>query len=245
MSDNNPDLAAQEVDDDLRRDQMNALWKAYGKYVIGGAIGIVLAVGGTQLYSQQVNSNREANSSIFSAAVESALPDEASAKEIWEAAVSELEGGYVALAELRLASTLAAAGEVVSAIAAYDKVAANKDGDVILQEYAQLMAAMLVLGQNEDIDAAKGRFEVIAIEGQPWYFSATEQVAYIDMTQGNFDVALTQFRLLIDNGKTPPTIVARARQFRDMLEGNALKQSLAESAAETNSGSETGDEDAS
>ena len=242
MSDNNPDLAAQEVDDDLRRDQMNALWKAYGKYVIGGAIGIVLAVSGTQLYTQQVNSSREANSSIFSAAAEKSVAESAASTQIWETAATELGGGYVALAELRLAAALVNADDVSGAIAAYDKVAANAGSDVVLREYAQLLAAMLVLGENQDIDAAKSRFEVIAITGQPWYFSATEQVAYIDMTQGNFDAALSQFSLLVDDAKTPPTIAARARQFRDMLEGNALTSTV---DVEKNNGTEVGGNDGS
>lgn len=234
MADNNPDLEAQAVDEALRRDQMNALWKAYGKYVIGGAVGIVLAVGGSQLYEYQVHSTQETNSAIFSDAEKEALVEGADTVEIWQQTADKIKDGYVALADLRLAAEYAKAGNVEAALKTYDVLAADGASDKILRDYAQLLAALLVLDKKSDFVDARRRFSVLAVKGEPWYFSATEQLAFIDMKQGALDLALAQFSVLADDGDTPQTIAARARQFRDMLEGRGVgKTPVTEKTAET------------
>ena len=218
MSDTNPDLAAQEVDDELRRDQLNAMWKAYGRYIIGGAVGIVLAVGGTQLYKYQVRSSQETNSSKFASATTQATADEADIAVIWGEVAPTLDAGYAALAELHAASALTKSGDIQAAIDAYDALAASTNGDVILREYAQLMAGLLVVDKIGDWDGARSRFEGLASPDQPWYYSAAEQLAFIDMKQGEINAAYDRFAALADNTATPQSIGARARQFRDMLE---------------------------
>lgn len=226
MSDTNPDLAAQEVDDELRRDEMNRLWKKYGKFVIGGAVGIVLAVGGTQLYKYQVRSTQESNSAKFSGAMEKAEADGADAAAIWSAVAPELDAGYAALAELRAASALAAAGKAEAAIAAYDALAASTDGDIILREYAQLRAGLLVVDKTGDLDGARSRFTVLAVAEKPWYYSAVEQLAFLDMKQGDTETAYERFATLADDAGTPQSIGTRARNFRDMLERQLPQNNL-------------------
>ena len=36
----------EEIDDELRQDQANKLWQAYGKYIVALCIAIILSVGG-------------------------------------------------------------------------------------------------------------------------------------------------------------------------------------------------------
>lgn len=218
MSDINPDLAAQEVDDELRRDRLNQLWKAYGRYVIAGAAGIVLAVGGTQLYKYQVRSGQEANSAKFSAVATQVAEEGADTQAAWTAVAGDLDTGYAALAEIRAAAALVQAGEFEDAVAAFDAIADGASGDKVLRQYAQLQAGMLTVGKLGDLENARARFGVLANQGEPWYFSAAEQLAYIDMKQGELEAALEKFSALADNTGAPQSISARARQFRDMLE---------------------------
>jgi hypothetical protein len=219
VSDTNPDLAAQEVDEELRRDQLNALWKAYGKYVIGGAIGVVLAVGGSQLYDYLVRSDQEASSKEFAAAVtSSADADSETSISIWENASGELNPGYSAMAKIRAGQTMAKAGKLTDAVAVYDSVAANVEFDTVLREFSSYLAAIAVLDQGEDILDARARFGALSTKGQPWYFNASEQLAYIDMKEGATQAAYDIFSLLAEDSDTPQSIAVRARQFRDMLE---------------------------
>lgn len=221
MSDNNPDLAAQEVDEELRRDQLNAVWKAYGKYIIGGAVGIVLAVAGNEVYSSRVISAQEANAAAFEVAQKESVTEGADAAQVWADALPQLTDGYVALGELRLAQVTAKNGDIDAAIAAYDKIAASNQHDDVLKSFAQLMSALLIAEHKGNLDEARSRLSVLAIKGLPWYFSALEQSAFIDLQQDQPDAALSKFLLLAGDTQTPRAIQTRAIQFRDMLESQA------------------------
>lgn len=242
MSDNNPDLAAQEVDEELRRDQLNALWKAYGKYIIGGAAGIILAVAGNEIYTSQVKSGQEANSVTFEAAQEAGSVDGADAAAIWQAAIPELSGGYTTLAALRAAQAETKAGNIDAAIAAYDGVANSGEGDTVLVDFAKLMAGLLVAEHKGDLDGARSRLSVIAQKGMPWYYSAFEQIAFIDMKQGRSDEALAKFLRLAGDSETPQSISARAAQFRDLLEEQQRAAELTNDEATDAPEGETGEE---
>lgn len=230
MSDNNPDLAAQEVDEELRRDQLNALWKTYGKYIIGGAVGIVLAVAGNEIYTSQVESGQEANARQFEAANSGSTVEGANAAAVWAETVPTLSGGYAALAELRLAQELSKAGDIDGAVAAYDSVAAQGAHDVVLTDFAKLMAALLIAEKKADLDTAYGRLSVIASKGMPWYYSALEQLAFIDMQKGRSTDAHNKFLLLAGDTETPQSISTRAAQFRDLLEEQQRAATLTQEA---------------
>lgn len=218
MSDINSDLIAQEVDDEVRRERMNQLWNAYGKYLIGLAVGIVLLVGGVKAYESYVKSREEAGSAAFEAASVASADDSANAVEIWRNALPELKDGYATLGRMHLAAAASANGDVASAIASYDAIAADANTDPSLSSMAQLFAGMLISRDGTDLDAARARLSVVAIKGEPWYFSALEQLAVVDIKKGDKEAALAGFSQLVGDVETPPGIRARANQLKSALE---------------------------
>ncbi|WP_262691715.1 tetratricopeptide repeat protein [Kordiimonas aestuarii] len=222
MSDLNSDLLTQEVDDEVRRERMINLWKSYGKYLIGIAVGIVAIVAGTEGYDAYVKSVEQKNSSAFEATVEAAAADSSSALKLWEDVTPTLSDGYGALAQLRLAAAAIDAGDMQRALDAYDGLAANSKADTALRDFAQLQAGMLMAGKMNDLDAARGRLAAIALKGNAWYFSAQEQLALIDLRQGMLDEALSKFTLLADDAQSPQTVKTRASQFRSFIEAKQM-----------------------
>jgi len=218
VSDNNPDLAAQEVDEELRRDQLNAIWKTYGKYIVGGAVGIVLAVAGNEIYHSQKRSAQEDNSRTFDTAAVESGKEGIDALQVWREALPNLSGGYAALAELRLAQEAVRLGNAEAAIKAYDTLAANTENDIVLTDFSKLMAALIIAGKDGNLDEAKRRLNEVAVKGLPWYYSALEQLAFIDIKQGHSTDAYNKFILLAGDSETPQSISTRAAQFRDLLE---------------------------
>lgn len=233
MSDINSDLIAQEVDDEVRRERMNALWKAYGKYVIGAAVGVVLVVAGREIYNWQVKKTESAQSEAFASALEDAQVEGADVSAIWQAAMPNLGDGYGALAQLRLAGALVADGKNEDALAVYEALSKNTKADEALRDLATLKAGMLMVGRPDSLDAAKSKLATIAVKGKAWYFTAQEQLALIDLKQGDTDAALLKFTLLADDAQTPQTIQARARQFRDFIETQNFAAESASSVSET------------
>lgn len=218
MSDLQSDLVTQEVDEEVRRERMRQLWNAYGRYLIGLAVGIVILVGGREAYTAYVKSSEEASSAAFEAAAEKAVNDTANAAQIWQEAAGSLEGGYGALAQLRLAASADANGDTAAALAAYDAVAADPNTDESLKGLAQLFAGMLMSRDGDDLAGARARLSVVAIQGNPWYYSALEQLALVDIKLGDKEAALQGFTQLSDGLQTPQSIRARAGQLKAALE---------------------------
>ena len=217
MSDQQSDLIFQEVDEDLRRERVNALWRAYGKYVIALAVGIVIIVAGRQLwdgYREQVEGERSA---AFEAGLRAAAETPDAAVTLWRDALPGLKGGYATLARFQLAAAELKAGDIDAAIASYDAIAADSGAEESLRAYARLLAAMVVAGDKQDLPAARGRFATLAVEGRTWYYTALEQLALIDLQEGDTAAALERFETLAANPETPGSLRTRASQFRDFL----------------------------
>lgn len=219
VSDINSDLVTQEVDDEIRREKLQNFWRDYGKYIIGGAVGIVLVVAGREIYNWRVTTVESANSVAFEEAGQQAEAADADSAAIWRGAVSDMGAGYGALAELRLAAAEAEQGNLDAALAAYDALAANSGADPMLRDLASLQGAMLMADKQGRLDDAKARLGTIATAASAWYFSAQEQMALIEMQQGNLDSALLIFNQLNADTNTPPSIRDRAANLRDIIEG--------------------------
>lgn len=232
MSDQQSDLAYQEVDEEIRRERMQALWKAYGKYIIGIAIAIVVVVAGNETYNSYRKSVEEANSSTFTAALDASQEIDADPVQVWQGAQADMQEGYAALSQLRLAAATLNAGDAEGAIAIYEGLATDASADQALQDIATLNAAMIVYSHRGDIEVARSMFSTIAISGRAWYHSALEQLAIIDMQTGDMDSALLRFATLADDVQTPPTIRQRAQDFRTSLENQALIEDIATASGE-------------
>lgn len=227
MSDLNSDLITQEVDEEVRRERMRQLWSAYGRYLIGLAVGIVLLVGGREAYTAIVVSQEEASSAAFETAEKQAIEDSANAAQIWEQTLANVDGGYETIGRLRLAASAAANGDIPGAIAAYDTIAADGATDPSLRSLAQLFAGMLLSRDGQDLDGARARLSVVAIQGEPWYFSALEQLALVDIKMGDKEAALQNLDQLVNDSQTPASIQTRAGQLKQAIEAELGINSLA------------------
>ncbi|WP_262695258.1 tetratricopeptide repeat protein [Kordiimonas aquimaris] len=218
MSDLNSDLLTQEVDDEVRSERMKQLWSAYGKYLIGLAVGIVIIVGGREAYTAYVQSKEEASSTAFEAARDASSIDGIDAAQAWTDALPDLEGGYKTIGRMRIAAAAAKDGNITEAVAAYDAIAADASADESLRSLAQLFAGMLITREGTDYEDARSRLSVVAIKGEPWYYSALEQLALVDLETGDQEAALSGFKQLTDDPETPQAIRARAQELRSALE---------------------------
>ncbi|GHF27760.1 hypothetical protein GCM10017044_23590 [Kordiimonas sediminis] len=230
MSDQNPDLALQEVDEELRRERLNSLWTAYGKYIIAIAIGIIITVAAREIYSSYRAGVEEANSAAFNEAIEAAKFGDSI--DVWEKALPNMKEGYAALASLRLAAAYLEDSRPEKAIETYDALANSTDRDEALKGFAAFNAAILVSTVRGDDADARSRFSILAVKGRPWYFSAQEQLAFLDIKAGDDQAAMDKFSILADDPQTPQTIRSRAVQMRDYLDLKLFNAETSDAAAE-------------
>lgn len=221
MSDRDSILAEQEVDDEIRREQLLTIWRTYGKFIIGGAVAVVLIVAGNQYFTYQQESAERANSARLAAAIDSAFGENINLIQTLTEALPELDDGYNAIARLKIASAQVETRDFRSAIATYDALAADSSVDESLSSLARLIAAMVTSSEIGDLEDARARFSVLAVEDGIWYFTALEQLALIDLELGDNVSAIASFDQLISNRESPATIRSRATQLRSLVADDA------------------------
>lgn len=212
-----------EVEEDLRRDRAEDLWKSYGVYMIAAAVGVVAIVAGVSWWNASQQSAAEDAASKFVAASQFVEDgDPAAAADAFAAIAQSASGGYEAVASMRAAGLQAEAGDTEGAIATYDAIASGS-GDDILKGLASLKAALL-MADTASTDELKIRLTPLANEGSPWRFSALELLGYVSLREDDATSAGEYYQQLADAAGAPPLARERAR---DMLRGLQLEAPIA------------------
>ena len=88
--------------------------------------------------------------------------------------------------------------------------------DPIYRDLAVLLEAMVVLQQDAlpiDADAIRAKLRPLAVDGNPWRFSARELMSLLAWKSGQIAEAKDQLTALAADPQTPATIRDRAQQI--------------------------------
>ncbi len=205
-----------EVDEEVRQEQYLKLWKQYGVYIAGVVPAIVLITVGVVFWLDIQESKREADGEALLTAIAASQerPDEA----LDRLANLAAEGtpGYRLLARLREGALLAERGDVRSAVAVYDALAADSGQDQIYRDLAKVLAVshgMSIMDRGEVAD----RLASVAQDDNPWRYSARELVATAIMASGDTAAAREAYRALVDDVQAPSGVRARSAEMLAIL----------------------------
>ena len=205
-----------EVDEDVRRDQLKKLWEQYSIYIIAGALLIIASVGGWRGY-QYVEAKKAAEAgAAFDKAVELS---EANKHTEAEAGFAELvakgPAGYRVLARLRQAAEVANR-DTAAAAKMFDEITADRSVGAAEQDLARIRAAQLLL-ETTTYPNMKERLEAAAAPGSTFRHTARELLA-LSAWRANDAAATRQWLDLIANdGDTPPSLRSRAEALQALL----------------------------
>jgi hypothetical protein len=215
------DQLLREIDEDLKREQWQKLWKAYGRYAVGAVVVVVVIVlgfvGWREYHTQELADD---GLTYWKADRQAAFGDYRAAAEGFESLVQSGSGGYPELAGLREAAALAQAGDRESALELYDRIAAEAGSGSALGELAKLYAAMLLVDTG-DPRQVEERLAPLAQEGAPWRFSARELQGLLALRTGDLEKARTIFDALANDPDTPTTLRNRAAELLAVTGGGA------------------------
>jgi hypothetical protein len=205
-----------EVDEEVRRDQLKQLWDRYSIYVIAGALLIIVAVGGWRGY-QYLEAKKAAEASVaFDKAIElSEQNKHAEAEAAFTELAAKAPSGYRTLARLRAAAELANR-DPQGAVKSYDEIAADRGVSVTEKDLAKVRAAALLL-ETTTYPNLLARLEAATAPGTTFRHTARELLA-LSAWRSNDAAATRQWLDMIANdGETPPSLRSRAEALQALL----------------------------
>jgi hypothetical protein len=205
-----------EVDEDVRRDQLKKLWEQYSIYIVAGALLIIASVGGWRGYQYLETKKAAEAGSAFDKAVELS---EANKHSEAEAAFTDLAAkapsGYRMLARLRAAAEVATR-DPRAAVKLYDDIAADRSISLPEQDLAKVRAAGLQL-ETATYPAMLQRLETATAPGATFRHSARELLALSAWRAGDMTAARQWLDIIANDGETPPSLRSRAEALQAML----------------------------
>jgi hypothetical protein len=204
-----------EVEEEVRRERFEQLWKKYGDYIIAGAALLIIAAAGFQLW--RVYQQREQAKASATYAIASQMLDggaAGSAALTFDKLAQTAPGGYAKLALLQKANSLLAAGNVTQAVDVYKQVAAK--GDPLLAPVARIRAAWASVdtAPRSDIDVL---LKPLLDQTSPWHPMAREIIAYSDYRSGATAKAQAEFLAISKDKDAPPAVRRRSEVMAGYL----------------------------
>lgn len=205
-----------EVDEEVRREQLKKLWDKYSIYLIALMVLIVAAVGGWRGY-QYLEAQKAAEAgAAFEKAVE--LSDQGKHAEA-EAAFAELAAkapsGYRTLARLRAAAEVSAR-DPKAAAKMFDDIAADRSVASEQQALARIRAAGLLLDTAGYADIQQ-RLEASTAAGSTFRHTAREMLALSAWRNGDMTAARKWLDAIAEDNETPPSMRSRAEALQALL----------------------------
>ncbi|RDD62489.1 tetratricopeptide repeat protein [Ferruginivarius sediminum] len=207
-----------EVDEEIRKEHYEALWKKYGSWLIAAAVALVLAVAGYQGWTAWQRDQAMQASQEYAAAVAKAGDDPAAALQALGGLAKPGSDGYGLLAAFRQAALQAEEGNVDSAVATWEKIAASDAPPKPFRTLATLFTVMHRIDTG-DPGALSERLEPIAQSNDPFRSTALELQGLLAQKQGDEARAIELYKQVADGADVPPAQRRRVTQLLAVLEG--------------------------
>jgi len=205
-----------EVDEEVRREQLKKLWERYSILIVAAAILIVAGVAGWRGYQYWLTKQSAAAGSAFEDAV--LLADQnktAEAEAAFTKLGSEAPRGYRALARLRAAAETAKR-DPAAAVKLYDAIAVDTSLDSGERDLATIRAVSLQL-DSLSYDAAKQRLEPLTSAGRTFRHTAREVLAVSAWRNNDMTASRRWLDLIANDAETPATMRSRAEALQALL----------------------------
>ena len=205
-----------EVDEEVRRDQLKKLWDRYSLYIIAVAILIVAGVGGWRGYEYLEAKKAAEAGAAFDRAVElSEQNKHAEAEAAFADLAAKATSGYRMLARLRQAAEIANR-DPQAAAKMYDEIAADRSVGAPEQDLARIRAAQLLL-ESTTYQNMLQRLEPATAATSTFRHTARELLALSAWRANDGTAARQWLDLIANDGETPPSLRSRAEALQALL----------------------------
>ncbi|HHN72723.1 MAG TPA: tetratricopeptide repeat protein [Thermopetrobacter sp.] len=223
------DSLIREVDEELRREQLEKLWKRYGNWFIAFSLGIVVAVAGYKGWQYyELRSARAAGEELATAMDLLARGRRDEARLRLAAIAGGSHAGAAVLARFEQASLAAADGKTEEAARLFREIAADNRADRVLRDAARVRHAWLV-ADGTPAEELRRLLAGLDVQNSPWGAAAREVLALAALRAGDLKEAERLLSRLLLDPTTPAGVRQRARIMLETIRPRLSAQGGAKS----------------
>jgi hypothetical protein len=205
-----------EVNEDVRRDQLKKLWEKYSIFIIALAVLIIAGVGGWRGYQYlEAKKAAEAGAAFDKAAELSEANKHAEAEAAFADLAAKAPAGYRILARLRTAAE-AANRDKPAAAKMFDDIAADSSVGAPERDLARIRAAQLLL-ETTTYPNMLQRLESATAQDATFRHTARELLALSAWRANDATATRRWLDLIANDGATPPGLRSRAEALQALL----------------------------
>lgn len=209
-----------EVQEEIRREQLKRLWERFGILIVAVAFLIVAGVGGWRGYLYwEAKKAAEAGSQFEAAVTLSEQKKSAEAEAAFLKLAADAPQGYRTLAKFRAATELAPR-DAQAAIKLYDEIVADRNAVASQQDLAALRAGSLLVDTAPYAEIAR-RLEPLTAANRTYRHSARELLAVSAWRNNDATAARRWIDVITTDQQTPQTLRSRVDALQALLPPSA------------------------
>lgn len=206
-----------EINEDLRRQQLTAFWKENRNWIIGGIILSVVSTGALSWWRQHQMQNELAATAALVAAVDTG--DVAKISDYAKTTGKD----HGAIARFAEAGLLIQKGDKDKAAAVYSDIAATSGADRALRDLAALYSINLRL-DKDDVEKLHKELAPLVADKSVWKFSAMESQSLLFAREGKKKEAADVLGKITGDAGAPEDIRTRALTLRELYLADSGKE---------------------
>lgn len=213
-----------EVTEEVRRDRLFLLFKRYGWIA---AVAVVAIVGGAAYNEYTKNQDRAAAETLGDDILAALSQDDPAARATELEKITAGTQGGEAVLDFLTAAAQVNSDQTEDAVAALGEI--SLDGD-LPQIYRQIASFKALILQTDTLPAKDRRlqFEALAQPGSPLRLLAQEQLALIDISEGQADAALKRLQAILQDAEISSDLQQRVSQVIVALGGTPEIRSVSQ-----------------
>ncbi len=203
-------MLLREIDEEVRKDRLEQLWKRHGRAFLALALVLVLAASGYTVWQNRRFAAQEQATTTLAGLLQASTPDNAAEtqKKLVDYAATA-PAGLAALARLYAASWIGDDAQRTVASAQLDALGSAPGAPEPYRDLATLLSIQLQLDTG-DVAALQGRLAPLMAESQPWRYTARELSALLHLRAGATESARTLLEDLTKDAHAPAGVKDRA-----------------------------------